>query len=553
MQALVASLETLLDDVADFRGAARAIKGLCGADDDVNALREAFRLHMSDGERVPDAELYWGLDSIEPPVVVLWLHALEVARHPVLVARLGDLCWLRRAASRRDLPARSAIQAFIELSQRWDGLPATTCLRRGVALARGLGEVEALRQAYGIAAGGFDRWIDERDKPGISMRYLRLLARARGDEHSIDLTPCFAKAKAVLGHNPDILEEITELERGLLGDDPARHLALRREAAEGYFRAAQNVSGISSLHWLQKAKAIANDMPDLRDELLMFERAFDPASIEWQAIEVPLDEIVPHYEALGRPLYEAPDWQTAFVRWVELGSPSGDSDHNIELAQRIRASSVLELFATQMVVNASTGQARAVETEDQRLQRGVSEIELRDIQINLELIAVQFLRTVPSRHQASREEMQAWLCESGAPVDAVRAFVRALFDYWAESDYLPSALAMAAAVEALVRHHADQRGIVVTTNALGGARGGVKPMGELISALEGHIDESWRRFLRTALVADEGANLRNQLFHGLLLRPNEGVVVTLALAALYLCRLPAPSTQPEPASAFGPT
>lgn len=517
MRELVASLETLLDDVADFRGAARAINGIGGPDDEVNALREAFRLHMSDGERVPEAELYWGLDSIEPPVVALWLSALEVATHPVLVARLGDLCWLRRAASRRDLPARSAIHAFVELSQRWDGLPATTCLRRAVALARGVGEVDALRQAYDIAAGGFDRWIDQRDKPGISMRYLRLLATARGDEHSIDLTPCFARAKVVLGDNPDILEEITELERGLLGDDPARHLALRREAAEGYFRAAQNVSGISSLHWLQKAKAIANDMPDLRDELLRFERAFDPASIEWQAIEVPLDEIVPHYEALGRPLYEAPDWQTAFVRWMELGSPSGDSDRNIELAQRIRASSVLELLATQMVVNASTGQARAVETEEQRLQRGVSEIELRDMQMNLELISVRFLRTVPSRHQPSREEMQAWLCESGAPEDAVRAFVRALFDYWAESDYLPCALAMAAAVEAVVRHHAEQRGIVVTTNALDGARGGVKPMGELISALEGHIDESWRRFLRTALVADEGANLRNQLFHGLLL------------------------------------
>lgn len=107
------------------------------------------------------------------------------------------------------------------------------------------------------------------------------------------------------------------------------------------------------------------------------------------------------------------------------------------------------------------------------------------------------------------------------------------------ADYLPCALAIAAALEALVRHHAERRGIVVTTNALGGARGGVRPLGDLISALEGHIDESWRRFLRTALVADEGANLRNQLFHGLHLRPSEDVVVTLVQAAIYLCLLPA--------------
>lgn len=430
MKLLVASLESLLDDVADFRAAARAISGLGGDDDYANALREAFRLNMSDGERVPEAELYWGLDSIEPPVVMLWLAALEVARHPVLVARLGDLCWLRRAAGRPDLPARSALPAFMELAQRWKGLPATTCLRRAVALARTFGDGGVLRQIYEVAAGGFDRWIDQRDKPGISMRYLRLLAGVRGDEHSINLAPYFAKAKVVLGDNPDILEEITELERGLLGDDPARHLALRREAAEGYFRTAQNVSGISSLHWLQKAKAIANDMPDLRDELLRFERAFDLASIEWHGIELPIDEIVRHCDVLARPLYEAPDWKTAFVRWIELGSPSGNSDRNIALAHRIRADSVLELFATQMVVNASTGQARAVETDEQRLQRGVSEIELRDMHINLELIAVRFLRAVPCRHQPSREEMQAWLCESGTPEDAVRAFVRALFDYW---------------------------------------------------------------------------------------------------------------------------
>lgn len=115
MERLVASLEASLDDVVDFRSAARAVNGLGGEDDGANALREAFRLHMSDGECVPDAELYRGLDSIEPPVVVLWLAALEVARHPVLVARLGDLCWLRRAAGRPDLPARYALRAFMEL------------------------------------------------------------------------------------------------------------------------------------------------------------------------------------------------------------------------------------------------------------------------------------------------------------------------------------------------------------------------------------------------------------------------------------------------------
>jgi hypothetical protein len=501
---------------------------------------------MSDGERVSDAELYWGLDLIEPPIVSFWLTAFEVARHPVLVARLGDLCWLKRAAERPDLPARSALRAFVQLAQRWEGLPATTCLRRAMALATVFGDGDALRQIYEIATGGFDRCIDQSDKPGISMRYLRLLASLRRGDHSIDLNPYFAKAKGVLGENPCILEDIVDLERGLLGNDPARHSALRREAAEGYFHAAQNVSGINSLYLLQKAKAIANDMPDLRDELLKFERAFDPASIEWRRGEIPLDEIVPHYEALSRPLYDAPDWKTALIRWIELGSPTRDSKQNIALARRIRANSLLGEFATQIVVNASTRQARAVETDEQRLEREVSEIELFYLHINLELIGAPFLRTFPRWHEPTREEMQAWLCGSGAPEDAVQAFVRAVFDYWGASDYLPCALAVAAAVEALVRHRAEQCGIVVTSNALDSSRGGVKTLGDLIAALEGHIDECWRRFLRIALVKDNGANLRNELFHGLLLRPSESVVVTLVLAALYLCLLPEPPIQRGP-------
>jgi hypothetical protein len=39
MHGLVSSLEALLEDVADFRDAARAINGLGGADDDASAQR----------------------------------------------------------------------------------------------------------------------------------------------------------------------------------------------------------------------------------------------------------------------------------------------------------------------------------------------------------------------------------------------------------------------------------------------------------------------------------------------------------------------------------
>lgn len=540
------TLEPMLEAVVDFRDALEAINRLGGEDDDTSSLREAFQLNLSNREDVPDAQPYWGLESIEPQVVERWLAALHVASHPVLIARLGDLCWFRRAGARPDLPARSAIPAFIELSQRWDGLPAYSCLLRAVHLARTFKDVGVLAQAYAIASTNFERSLPQREKPGVSMRYLRLLATARGGEHSFNLASHFAGAKQVLGDNPDFLEEIISLQRGLLGEDPDGHRALRREAAEGYFRAAQEVSGLSSLHWLQKAKAIANDIPDLRDQLLQFERAFDPTSIEWLEIELPLDEIVPHYESVAKPLHEANDWKTALQRWIGLGSPCGDSQGNVAIASQLAANSLLESIATLMVVNSATGQARAVETEEQRNERRLSEIELREMHLNLQLIAVPFLRTLSSRHGPSREEMQTWLRESGAPEEAVRAFVIALFDYWKGSDYLPCALTIASAIEALVRDLAERRGIVVTTNALEGARGGVKPLGELVSALQGHIDESWRRFLRTALVADEGANLRNQLFHGLLLRPDEGVVVALAWAALYLCTLPALPIQAVP-------
>ncbi len=103
------------------------------------------------------------------------------------------------------------------------------------------------------------------------------------------------------------------------------------------------------------------------------------------------------------------------------------------------------------------------------------------------------------------------------------------------------ALILIPAIESLVRLRAEQRGLGVSTAAVGHHRAGFKSLGELLSALSGHMDESWRRYLICVLVNEYRLNLRNNLCHGIMLSASPSDVVVLLIAALYLLRLPAPA------------
>ena len=86
-------------------------------------------------------------------------------------------------------------------------------------------------------------------------------------------------------------------------------------------------------------------------------------------------------------------------------------------------------------------------------------------------------------------------------------------------------------------------GLVVIKQPQGERPGGVRTLGGILSALEGRIDETQRRYLVNALTDQLGVNLRNTVSHGLSGPGSRSQASLLIHIASYL-RVLAPGERP---------
>lgn len=537
MNELIAGISERLAAATSFLAVGEALDAVEDADaTEIQALRVAFmrwvpfRLNADIEHPFPD------VGAIEDGVVRLWREALEFAELPLLRARLGDLLWLRRSQPRPDLAARTAIDAYLILGESWDGLDSLACVARAVALARAVNDQPRCQAAYALARRRFDEALTDTRRPGVSLNFLRMLAVAPVPHRPQDLDAVLQRAEEALGQDPRYFETITDLRLHLAGDDQARRAALQEVLAERWAEFARNSAGVAQIVHLQRALVLAQHMPALRTRLLQQQAQIDPATLGFRGYEIahPLDE-----DRVKRVLDQflgAPSFSVALDRLLVRLKPVGDAENNEHAAQRYVDQSILGRFAANYVWEAEVPQARPVETEDQRVDRELGELESRTLAFNTSLFFEPVLGDLPIRFEVDTDSLVSYLSETGGPIDAVRLVVRAAEAWWSGDTAIAPAMMLIPAIEVLTRHLATSAGIAVTDVATGDARGGVRPLGDLLSALHGHLGESHRRFLRCALVSDSGWNLRNRLCHGLRLDPDQNDVAVLLLAAMMLCR-----------------
>jgi hypothetical protein len=87
---------------------------------------------------------------------------------------------------------------------------------------------------------------------------------------------------------------------------------------------------------------------------------------------------------------------------------------------------------------------------------------------------------------------------------------------FARGAYDDAAHALAPRIECTIREICRRAGLVVSREPIGPEPGGVRSLGHLLAALEGILDESWRRYLVNSLTEPLGVNLRNRIAHGLI-------------------------------------
>jgi hypothetical protein len=96
-----------------------------------------------------------------------------------------------------------------------------------------------------------------------------------------------------------------------------------------------------------------------------------------------------------------------------------------------------------------------------------------------------------------------------------------------------------------VRALAHAVGLSVARPATEARDGGYRGLGDLLAALHGHLDESWRRYLRNLLALPMGENVRNDVAHGLLDRGDERHAAALIHVACFLRLLEACLAEPN--------
>lgn len=119
------------------------------------------------------------------------------------------------------------------------------------------------------------------------------------------------------------------------------------------------------------------------------------------------------------------------------------------------------------------------------------------------------------------------------PEDTAERIGRGVLSYWqGEAD--ESAHLLAPRIEASIRYIARECDLAIIREPQGEKPGGVRPLGDLLIALKGQVDESWRRYLWNLLCEPVGVNLRNRIAHGLSRRVERREAAVLIHAACHL-------------------
>lgn len=543
MEALIVELEEAIDVVRSFRDVLDLLSRVqSDGAADIEALSFAFRAYLGFCHQKDHPSEFAFSHDVEPATVVRWRNAFEHATKTVLKARLGDLLWTVKSQPRPDIAARAAIDAYLQMAQTWEGIEAMHCTARAADLARALSDKERILQAHALAEAMFVATIEDTSSPGVSLGYLNILAFAPAHVRHTALQPLIDRAKAALNANPHLCDSIIEAEEHLASGDDTKLRSLQVERARLWeHHASIQAEAFRGYFFLHRAAEAAANLPEERERLLRKIRDTDISTLGLQEHRVEISIDLWTVLEARRRLLDSENAMDALDRVLEYGPPSGSAHKNEETAKEVVESSILAAIATQISIDPHTRQARPINSEDQKRDKELGEIETRHLTIELDLVLGPVLMYLPVRHPVGAAELVAWLDSDGIGAAIATVVANALIDWWTGGDNLGIAMRLVNAIEALARHRLEQVEGTVLDMATASQRGGYRPIGDVLSDLNACIDESWCRFLRCVLISEHGLNLRNRLCHGIVHGISNMGVAALVIAALYLAR-----TRPSP-------
>ncbi|MFJ6953167.1 hypothetical protein [Micromonospora sp. L5] len=518
-----------------------------------------YSLRLARGDEEPGCELKVGGNGLLPavrdltePVIQLWQAVAGNAREPAAIAQFNDLLWCRRVPGAGRHADRAA-RAYVQLAGTGDiDMRRLEFLLRAWTLTRQINGVELAEQTRVLLAQVADDVITDGpgERPGILLPILAALARgplrskkAPLASDPIDVDDLLRRAATVCQHGRTATAVARY--RRTRTQDPATLRAIARDEVNAYFRDADTApSPMVRMARLTTAAQIARDrgLGDLERRAVAGMQSID---MPWQTIaastEVPAHRIEPFLDLFTRPA----DWQEAMDEFLESRCPTGDIAVLRALAADTRDDNFLSLILRPVRFADGLPRASAATEADVEKQELAFFAEVRAENYG-RLVATGMYRLADRYGIPTEDGLVDYLLTRGARDPALaRSLAKAFRHFWHRD--IESCLHLAtpkfeAAARALLIELDEGIYRAEAANSPGGYPG----LYSLLAKLEDiALDESWAYFFTWLLAGPWGANLRNDIAHGLPtpLTPAYAVLVLRAVTLLAVVAGPAPITQ----------
>ena len=379
--------------------------------------------------------------------------------------------------------------------------------------------------------------------PGVPLRLIDSLATMRADRRPPELDDLIDQALDRYGDDPWNLESTLGIRSRLV--DSTDRPALWREAVESRASHARRTDGLVKYAHFQHAIELAEehglreDAERLRREVEELPRdALDLHAVSAE-VEVPREQIDQFIDGVVGD----DDLESALTRF---GShlPSGLPDENRAFVAQLMDEYPVQFIFTRMVIGPENSLIRSI-GEDDQADQALTDYEAQRASM-FSVFAVEMLDRMRQRY-GSLAQASKWFESELIEPEVAERLGRAM-DLYESSDPDSAAALLAPRLERVIRRIASLVGLTVTRSPdPRGRPGGVKGLGQLITALEGALDEPTRRYLRVLLTEVTGLNLRNRVSHGLADPIAQSEAALLIHAACHVRLLqPAPATTEPP-------